>query len=69
MNFRTHQICLSYADSDDVIVQQESETTHVSKFLLLLHSQPAKLGLHSELVTSGVEHSADILADARDFDF
>ena len=61
MNFGTHQIYLSFTDSDTVILQHKTETIHVSICPLLLNSQPA------EIVTSGVEHSADILADARDF--
>ena len=60
-------LCLSYTDSDNVILQQETETTHVSKFQLLLCSQPVGLGLLVELLTRGVEHTADILPDARNF--
>ena len=50
-----------------MILQQETETTHVSKFQILPFSQPVGLGHHVELQTSGVEHRADVLADARDF--
>ena len=33
MNFRTHQICSSYTESEkNVILQQGTETTHVSIF-------------------------------------
>ena len=38
-------------------------------FPLLVYSQPAGLGLLADLLTSGAEHPADILADARDFGF
>ena len=62
MNSRTHQISLSYTDSENVVLQQETETTHVAKLELLLYSQPVRLGLPIE---PGVEHLADILADAR----
>ena len=58
MNFRTHQICLSCTDSDNAILQHETETTHVSRCPHLLHSEPAALGLYSELPTNGVERSA-----------
>ena len=34
MTIRTQQICLSQKDSDNVILQQETETIHVSKFQL-----------------------------------
>ena len=68
-NVRKHQICLSYTDSDNVILQQETQTTHVSLFQLLLSSQPFGLRLFVELLTSGVEHSADINADASDVAF
>ena len=61
---------MSYTDSGDVILRQETETTRVSKFPHLLCSQPAGLRLFFvELLTSGVEHSADILAGVRDFAF
>ena len=69
LNFQTHQICLSFSDSEKVIRQQETETIHVSMFTLLLYLQPVGLGLLVQLLTSGVQHSADILADARDFAF
>ena len=69
MIFRTRQICLSYTDADNVVLQQETESIHVSKFQLLLHSRPVGLGLRVEFLTSGVDHPADILASARDFDF
>ena len=49
-----------------MILQQETETTHVSKIPLLLYSQLDLLGLLVELQTSGVEHPADVLAPARD---
>ena len=55
--------------TDNVILQQESEPTHVSIFQLLLHSQPVGLGLLVELLISGAEHPADIVADAHDFAF
>ena len=35
LNFRTHQICLSYTDSDDAILQQDSATTHISHMQLI----------------------------------
>ena len=62
---------MSYADSDNAILQQETETgtIHVSNFQLLLYCQPVGPGLLVELLTSGAEHHGDILADARDFDF
>ena len=50
-----------------MILPQETETTLVSNCQLLLYSQPA--GLLVELVTSGVEHPDDMLANARDFAF
>ena len=61
---------MSYADSDDAILQQETETEtiHVSNFQLLLYCQPVGPGLLVELLTSAAEHHGDILADARDFD-
>ena len=70
INFRTHQICLSFTDSDNVILRQERETTHVS-ILKTSFSTRNLLDLvyFFELLTSGVEHSADGLADARDFAF
>ena len=43
--------------------------SHVSKFQTLLYSQTVRIGLLVELLTSGAEHRADILADARDFAF
>ena len=43
------------------------QTTHVPTFQLLLHSQPLGFGLIVELLTSGAELSAHVLADARDF--
>ena len=49
-----------------MILQQEDDTIPVSNFQLLLHAQHVKLGLNVEHVTSGVEHTADILADVRD---
>ena len=69
MNFRTHQICSSTKDSDDAILLQETDTIHVSNSQLLLHLQPVGLGLLVELLTSGAEHPADVLANARDFAF
>ena len=51
-----------------MIRQQETETTHVSKLQLLLNSQPVGPGFLVEHLTSGVEHPAEIQADARDFD-
>ena len=39
MNFRTHQICLLFADSVDVSLQQEIVSTHVSNFPFLLYSK------------------------------
>ena len=39
------------------------------KFPLLLFSQPAGLGLLVETLTRGFEHSADILANVREFAF
>ena len=45
-------------DSDNVIPQQVTETTHVSK-VQLLYSQPVALGLLAELQTLGVEHLAE----------
>ena len=66
VNFRTHQICLSRTDSDNAILQRKSETTHVSNFQRLLHSQPVGLELLVELLTHGADLPADILADARD---
>ena len=55
-------MCLSYTEYDNAILQQVTEATHVSIFSTstMLHS-----GL--KLLTSVVEHSADILADVRDF--
>ena len=65
MDFGTHQINLSYTDSDNVIIQQETETQYISQsFNFLLYSQAVAVGLLVELLTSGVEHPADILADA-----
>ena len=52
-----------------MILQEDTEISHVSKFPLLLYSQPAGLRLLAELLTSGVEDTADILADVRDFVF
>ena len=63
------QTCWSFSDSDILILQQATEVTHVSKFQHLLHSQPVGLGLSVELLTRGVEHLADILADDHDFAF
>ena len=60
---------MSYTDSDKVILLHELETTNVSKCPHLLHWQPARLELIAELLTIGVAHSADILADARDVAF
>ena len=68
MNFRPHQICLSCTDDDNAVLQQETETIHVSDFQLL-HSQPVGLGLLVELLTRAVERSAVILADVRNFAF
>ena len=62
MNFRTNQICLSSSDSEHVIPQHETETTHVSNFQLL-HSQPVGLGHLVELLTNGVEPPGDIHAE------
>ena len=62
-------MCLSYTDPDNVTLQQETETIHVSNVQLLLRSQRVELGLLIEVLTSGVEHPADILAHARDFAF
>ena len=58
-----------YTDSGNAILQQETETTHVSKLQLLLCSQPFGLGLPVELPTSDVEHSADVRASVRVFAF
>ena len=58
---------MSHADPNNVTLQQETETTHVLCFQLPLHSQPVGLELRIELLTSGVQHPADILADALDF--
>ena len=58
-----------FTDSNNVILQQQTETTHVPTFQPFLYSQPVGLGLLVEFQTSGVEHHADILADARDFSF
>ena len=69
MKCRTRQICLSSTDSGYLILQQETETTQVTKCPPLLYSQPAGLGRLAELLTGDVEHSADILADVRDFAF
>ena len=63
-----HQICLLCTDSDNVILQQETETTHVSKLQLLFNSQLVDPGFLVEHLTSGVEHPAEIQADARDLD-
>ena len=52
-----------------MILQQTIETTHVSNVQFLLYSQPVALGLLVELLTSGVEYPAEILADPRDFAF
>ena len=52
-NVRARQICLSYTDSDDAILQQETETTHVSN-VQLLYLQTVGLGLLVELQTSGI---------------
>ena len=51
------------------MLQQETVTTHVSKFPHLLHSRPAGLGLLVEPLTRGVEHPPDILAHVCDFAF
>ena len=67
LTFRTHQISLSVTVSDNVILQQETESIHVSIEPFLLHSQPVGLGLPFELLTSVVQHPADTLADAGDF--
>ena len=69
MNFRTRQICLSFTESDNVILQQATETIHASNFQHPLYSQPVGLGLLVEHLTSGAEHPTDILADARDLAF
>ena len=63
MNFRTSQICLQGTESTMFPFQQETDSPHVSKFLLLLHSQLADFELHFELPTYGVEHIAGILGD------
>ena len=55
--------------SGNVILQQQTGTTHVSTFQLLLCSPPVGLGLLVGLLTSGVEHPANIVADAHDFVF
>ena len=68
MKFRTRQICLCYTDSDNAILQQDTETIHVSNLQPLLHSQPVGFGLHVELLANGAELHADILARARDCD-
>ena len=49
LNFLAHQVCLLCTDSDNVSLQLEINSTHVSKFTLLLHSQPVGLGLLVEL--------------------
>ena len=67
MNFRTHHFCLSCTSSDNVTLQQETETAHVSNFQLLRYSQLVGLGLVVGFLANGVKHHADILEDARDF--
>ena len=39
----------------------------MSRNLLLLYTQPVGLGPPAQHLTTGVEHTADILADVRDF--
>ena len=41
MNYRTHRICLSYTDSDNVI--RETETIHVSDFQFYSTRNPLDL--------------------------
>ena len=65
MNFRTHHTCLSKTNSDNVILQQETDTRQLMSQIFNLFG----LGLVVELLTSAVEHPADILADAREFAF
>ena len=49
---------------------RDCETSHDSSMQLFFNSQLVALGLLLvENLTIGVEHSADILADARDFAF
>ena len=52
-------VCLSYTDSDNAILQQKTETTHVSNFQLPLYSQPVGFGLLVQRLT----HDADLPAD------
>ena len=60
---------MSDTSSGNAILQKETETIHVSMFRLVLYSQPVGLGRLIELLTSGVEHPADIFSDAGDFAF
>ena len=55
--------------SDNVIRQRETETPHASDFQHFLYSRPIGLGLLVEILTSGAEHHAGILADVRDIAF
>ena len=66
MNFRA-LLCLYCTKSDNVLLRQETDSTEVSKFQHLLHSQLADFDLHFELLTNGVEHLADFLVDLLDF--
>ena len=65
MNFRTYPIFLSYTDSDNVSLQLEIDSTHVSHFPFL-HSKLTDFELHVELLTNGVERLADTLEDVLD---
>ena len=67
ITFRTHQISLLCKESDNVPFSEKLTQLMSYILQLLLFSQFADFGLHLELLTSGAEVPADILADARDF--
>ena len=69
MKFRTHQICMLCTESENVLLQRDTDSFPRLKFSTssLLFSQLAAFGRHAELTTNGVGRTAGILADVHDF--
>ena len=67
MNFRTNQICLSYADSDNVIFQQETENSCLKIGTASVIATCWTWTFFDEHLTRGVEQPSDVLAEVRDF--
>ena len=67
MNFQTNQICLSYADSDNVIFQQETENSCLKIGTASVIATCWTWTFFVEHLTRGVEQPADVLAEVRDF--